>query len=227
MSSFKDDKVKWVLTGLVFSLVVVVIILFILVLRMEKNLSSMLESQPKDMVAQVAQPDPAPAPHRKPKAGVDPGAKGNILPDLLEPGEWDPFVEMQRMRTDIDKLFSASFGRFGMSQKYRDLVRAPEFSPRIDVQENPDSYVVTVDLPGVKDGEIAVNVEGRNLTISGKRDGMVSAKDDKGKVVREELFSWSFSRTLTLPGDVDPKTMKAAHDNGVFTITLPKTATSE
>lgn len=227
MSTQKTDKSKWVLTGLVGLLVIIVAVLCVMMFGMQKQLkqmgndtSSAADSHPVYHFGAIDKTTP----QKKPKAKqADPSSPtDDWFADAFDSNNWDPFAEMQRMQDQIDKMFSTSFGRFGKSQKYQDLVRDPVFSPEMDVHETDNAFVIRMDLPGVEEGKIDVNVDGQNVTISGKRSGTTVEKDESGKIIRNERVTGQFSRTIPLPKKIDAEHMKAENKNGVFTLTIPK-----
>ena len=95
------------------------------------------------------------------------------------------------------------------------------FSPKVDMTEDADSYIITIDAPGTDKSNLDVKLEDRTLTISGKRDGTV-AKQDGGKVIRQERVSGEFQRAIVLPGPVQEGSMAAKYDNGVLRVTIKK-----
>jgi HSP20 family protein len=227
MSTQKTDKSKWVLTGLVALLVIIVAVLCVMMSGMQKQLkqignnrSNAADSHPVYHFGAMDKSTPQKKPQAKP---ADPSnSMGDWFADAFDSDNWDPFAEMQRMQDHIDKMFSTSFGRFGKSQKYQDLVRDPVFSPEMDVHETDSAFIIQMDLPGVEEGKIDVNVDGQNVTISGKRSSTSVEKDENGKIIRNERVTGQFSRTIPLPGEIDAEHMKAENGNGVFTLTIPK-----
>lgn len=96
------------------------------------------------------------------------------------------------------------------------------FSPKVDVEEYREKYVVRVDVPGVKESEIRVTVKGQELTITGARDRSSEQSDQDNQVLRRERSTGRFERSIRLRQPVDADGLKADHENGVLTITLPK-----
>jgi HSP20 family protein len=96
----------------------------------------------------------------------------------------------------------------------------------IDLYEKDDKYIVEAPVAGVNPEDIDVNIEGRYLTISGETK-KESGEDDKNRKyhIRERSMT-SFSRTITLPGEVDIEGVEAKCENGVIKVELPKTQKS-
>jgi HSP20 family protein len=94
------------------------------------------------------------------------------------------------------------------------------FAPSADLTESENAFEVRMDVPGLEAKDIAVQVQGNTLTVSGERK---EEKEEKGKKYhRIERRSGSFSRTMTLPCNVNEDEVAADYSQGVLTLTLPK-----
>ena len=92
---------------------------------------------------------------------------------------------------------------------------------RVDWKETPNSHVFKADVPGLKKEEVKVEVEdGRILQISGQRSREMEEKTDTWH--RVERSQGSFMRRFRLPEDAKVDEVKAAMENGVLTVTVPK-----
>ncbi|KAK3034930.1 hypothetical protein RJ639_032330 [Escallonia herrerae] len=92
---------------------------------------------------------------------------------------------------------------------------------RIDWKETPDAHVFKADLPGMKKEEVKVEVEeGRVLQISGERNKEEEETTDMWH--RVERSSGRFLRRFRLPENAKVDQVKAAMENGVLTVTVPK-----
>ena len=105
------------------------------------------------------------------------------------------------------------------------VTTAPEFMPRFDVKEAKDAYVIKADLPGVKEEELDVSLNGNLLTISGKRDGDHYEEGD-AYYAMERSFG-TFARSFTMPESVDGNSVIADLKNGVLTVRIPKKPESQ
>jgi len=121
---------------------------------------------------------------------------------------WDPFVEMNRLQDQLR-------GRRGEA-----AAAAPAFRPAVDIREEEKSFVVYAELPGVKAGDVHVDVEKNVLTIKGERSRMVEGEEAGWK--RVERAYGAFSRTFTLPETVDPDAIEARLEDGVLAVRIPK-----
>lgn len=100
-------------------------------------------------------------------------------------------------------------------------MRGP-ISPAMDVQDNGDSYLVLVDLPGTDADSISVKLDGDILSVSAAQSYDKKNTDSHGNVIYRERRSGSFRRSTSLPGPVKQSGMKTDYDNGVLRITIPK-----
>ncbi|KAJ4797056.1 hypothetical protein LUZ62_048302 [Rhynchospora pubera] len=92
---------------------------------------------------------------------------------------------------------------------------------RIDWRETPEAHVFKADLPGIKKEEVKVEVEeGNVLQISGERTRENEEKNDTWH--RVERSSGKFLRRFRLPENAKMDQIKAAMENGVLTVTVPK-----
>ncbi|CAM8898101.1 unnamed protein product [Rhodiola kirilowii] len=91
-----------------------------------------------------------------------------------------------------------------------------------DVKEYPNSYVFIIDMPGLKSGDIKVQVEDDNvLIISGERKREVEAKEG-AKYVRMERRVGKFMRKVCAAGDANVEKISAVCQDGVLTVTVEK-----
>ena len=133
---------------------------------------------------------------------------------------YEPFRDMQVLRTRIDKLFEDTFGRlpgdgFGL---FRD-------TPALNMYETDTAINVDVPLPGIKPDEVEVTITGNTLTIKGEHKANEEVKDDK--YYRREVRYDTFARTVELPPIADVGNAEATFESGMLTIAFPKTATTE
>lgn len=139
-------------------------------------------------------------------------------------GSWDPFDEMQRMRERMDHLFGQSLNRFQMSPGFQGRSPSSYFSPEVDIRDEDSRYVIEMDIPGADDGDLKIDIEDRSLTVSGT---VQYDKEEQGQqMLHMERHRGEFMRSLMLPGPVDASQMKAEYEDGVLTITVPKSKAS-
>jgi HSP20 family protein len=92
----------------------------------------------------------------------------------------------------------------------------------LDLAETSDAFELRIDAPGMKTSDFDVQVHGNIVTVSGSRK---EEKEEKGKTFyRLERRTGSFSRSLTLPCNIDEAGVDANYEAGVLTVKLPKVA---
>ncbi len=92
--------------------------------------------------------------------------------------------------------------------------------PAVDIREDKENYTINAEIPGFDEKDISVFVEKHVLTIEGKKEE--EKVDDRKYLVKERAVR-NFSRSFTLPDDLDEEKVSASFKNGVLEITLPKT----
>ena len=130
---------------------------------------------------------------------------------------WEPTREMMTLREAMDRLFDDAFTRpFSLTREGGSTWS----SPAIDMYQTDNDVVVKADLPGIKADEVQINVNGDVLTIKGETKQQ-DEKKDKSWHIREHRWG-AFERSIRLPSGVIADRANADFDNGVLTITLPK-----
>ncbi|TFK69561.1 HSP20-like chaperone [Pluteus cervinus] len=94
----------------------------------------------------------------------------------------------------------------------------------MDLHENTESNLVTAtfELPGLKKEDVQIDVHNGRLSVSAESK-ISSEHEEKGYAVRERRYG-KVSRTLQLPQGVKDEEIKASMENGVLTVTFPKSA---
>ncbi len=117
---------------------------------------------------------------------------------------------------DLNRLFDVSTGEPGMAIE--------SWTPRIDVAELDDSFVVRAELPGIDPDSIDVLIEDDMLTISGSRsfDEVAESETASVKYQRREIFEGKFARKIRLADDVDTEAVSAKSTDGILEVTVPK-----
>jgi HSP20 family protein len=137
--------------------------------------------------------------------------RGQLAPTSGRSSQWDPLRAMQEMLR-WDPMHEIAGGR-GVQQR-------GEFEARFDVVANPDGYVFRADVPGVKESDVDVTLQGNRLTISGKRE--YEQKEERGDWFLSERGYGSFTRAFTLPDDVSPEQIHAELKDGVLLVHVPR-----
>ncbi|MEQ9404070.1 MAG: Hsp20/alpha crystallin family protein [Cyclobacteriaceae bacterium] len=96
-----------------------------------------------------------------------------------------------------------------------------DWSPAVNVVDNEGQYEIEVAAPGLKKDDFNVEVENGVLTISGKTEN--EEEEKKKNYTRKEFSSRSFSKSFTLPENVDEEHLNAKYTDGILKLTLTKT----
>jgi HSP20 family protein len=100
-----------------------------------------------------------------------------------------------------------------------DLIKRAKM-PAVNVKENDKNYEIEVSAPGMKKEDFNISVENRILTISAEVKEEKEVKDDK--YTRREFVSSSFSRSFSLPENVDENNIQGHYENGILKVTVSK-----
>jgi HSP20 family protein len=122
---------------------------------------------------------------------------------------WDPFRQLDQLYDRMNEIWDASTGTA------QDVDR---WVPLADVEETDDAYVVEVELPGVAEADIDIEVNGREVTVTGE----LKERERQGILRRRTRRVGEFHYAVTLPGDIDADNVNAELQNGVLTVTVPK-----
>lgn len=99
------------------------------------------------------------------------------------------------------------------------------WSPRADLSEEENSYVVKAELPGVEKNNIKVTLENKVLTISGEKK--LAAENEDKHFHRSEFHFGQFQRKFYLAKDIDSENIEAELKNGILEIRLNKTSNQQ
>jgi HSP20 family protein len=94
------------------------------------------------------------------------------------------------------------------------------FAPMVDVFEDDDNIELRAELPGLKPNEVEIDVTDNVLTLSGERK--LEHDEEREGYRKIERSYGRFSRSFTLPRNVDTENIKAEMNEGVLSLTLPK-----
>lgn len=162
------------------------------------------------------------------KAANIPGGAGNADPlddwfnTPFAPDSWNPFRDMQQMQERMNRMFGNVFGHSGFNSGADPLPGSGSLSPKMDVKEEKNRYVVHVELPGADSNNVNVKLEDQTLTVSGTLEQRSEQKDRSGNLFRHERHTGTFSRTITLPSPVKQGSMKTAFKDGTLEIIIEK-----
>ncbi len=126
--------------------------------------------------------------------------------------KFEPLKELDNLNNRLHKFF----GEFPANV---DLGLA--FSPRVDVFADDENLYVEAELPGMRKDEIKISLHDNILTISGEKNS-AGEKKDKIQYFRNERIFGNFSRSFSLPDDINQENVDAQFQDGVLKIVIGK-----
>ncbi len=136
--------------------------------------------------------------------------------------QYEPLLQVHR---EIDRLFDSFFPDFGFpfasaARPFAGVDASMLLRPKADLSVSDSEYRLTVEIPGVSERDISLDISGNTLTIRGEKK---QEKEEKEKdFYRIERSYGSFQRLLSLPEDVDQSAISAGFKHGVLTVTMPR-----
>ncbi|HZI23684.1 MAG TPA: Hsp20/alpha crystallin family protein [Chryseolinea sp.] len=112
----------------------------------------------------------------------------------------------------IDRFFNDTLARTGGS--------AYSFVPKVDIIETEKAYELHFAVPGVNKEDFKIDLNDNHLTVSGERKFAKEKKENNLYVVETQYGN--FSRTFSLPENVDASKINAIYNNGILEVTVPK-----
>ena len=134
----------------------------------------------------------------------------------LELQSWDPFRQLSSLRQEIDRLFDEPLASLTTPQSFW----LGGGWPTVDIREDRDNVVVSVEVPGMKKEDIDVSFHDGVLSVSGERKA--ESRLEEAETHRTERFAGRFQRAFNLPVKVNADKASAMYQDGILMITLPK-----
>ncbi len=129
-----------------------------------------------------------------------------------------PRTFSESLTREIERLFEDFFGPIAVEEEGRG--RRHSFFPAMDIVEDEQNIIIKVDVPGMSQKDISVEIHDDVLIIKGEKKVEEEIKE-KNYHVSERRYG-SFIRQITLPDYVEPEKTKAKVKDGVLTIVIPK-----
>jgi HSP20 family protein len=129
---------------------------------------------------------------------------------------WEPFGGLERLRSEMDRIFDDFFP----TRLLRTHAAARVRVPAVDLKETETEITLKADLPGVKKENLDVQVTPEAVTLKSESS---EEKEEKGEGYYCRERAWGgFERTIPLPVEVKADKAKAKFADGVLEITIPK-----
>ncbi len=132
-----------------------------------------------------------------------------------------PEMSMMRPFEEMERFMDRAFRDFPSFRPF--WYRAPRgemsWMPAIDIYEQEKQFIVRAELPGVNMDDVDIAISGDMLTIKGERK-MPQMKDEEYQM--SEITYGTFSRTISLPQQVQADKIEATMESGILEIKLPK-----
>ena len=128
---------------------------------------------------------------------------------------WQPFGPLFPASHTFDELLRDFFAP---SRKAAEST----WSPRIDLKETPESYLVRAEVPGLESDGIEVTFQDGTLTLKGEKNAEETQEGENYHVYERRYGA--FQRSFTFPVAVDADSVVATAENGVLTVKIRKAA---
>lgn len=126
----------------------------------------------------------------------------------------------------IPRTFDSVFDDFFPSIRSNAETNNGFMIPRVDIEENENSYLITADLPGIKKEDLHVELNNGMLTIRAQHEESSEEKKE-GVVIRRERRTGSYSRSFNVGKGVSEEGIKGEFNDGVLKLTVPKASQVE
>ena len=125
---------------------------------------------------------------------------------------------LDRLHNEMNRVFGDFFRGDLVGDGY---FSSGSWAPAVDLSETDDSYIIRAEIPGMKKEDVKITLQDTFVTIRGEKKN--EAEEKNGTYHRIERSYGSFERSFNLPGAVKSGDIEAKYNDGLLTITLPKT----
>jgi HSP20 family protein len=133
---------------------------------------------------------------------------------------YNPLTSHTSLRDEMDRLFDVAFPTLSLFQRDGIFGDCQGEFP-LDLYQEKNAYIVRAELPGFRKEDIQVEVTDGTLTITGYQKTETKS-DQKEKEAQATTQERRVSRSVALPEQLKLDKIQAAYENGVLTVTLPK-----
>jgi len=153
--------------------------------------------------------------------------RGGAMVPVRRHGELHSYSPIAQFHQEIDRMFENVFRGFGLpsigwGREPSLLAPTDWMKPTLDIAAGEKEYIISVELPGVDEKDVQLELTEDTLVIKGEKK---QEKEEKEKnYYRMERSYGSFQRVLSLPEDADQEGVGATYKNGILKITIPRKA---
>ena len=123
-----------------------------------------------------------------------------------------------------DSIFPFLSLRDWLNGDITDSVALGDSMPRVNITEDEKQYCIAIAAPGMKKDDFSIDIANRQLTVQGthEEETQEDAKENAPQFLRHEFHYSSFSRSFSLPEEVDEEAIHANYTDGILSVNLPK-----
>lgn len=131
----------------------------------------------------------------------------------------EPMFLMESIQDELNKILRDTFGEFEFPELSIER-QEKTWRPAVEMFEREGSYIIKAEFPGVGKDNIDVELTEDSITL--KAETKFKEEEKKENLYRSEFKYGKFLRSIPFPSKIDSSKAKADYDDGVLTITLPK-----
>ena len=131
---------------------------------------------------------------------------------------WDPFRDVLALQNRMNSLFQ----EYNRQNEGESALTTAAFVPPVDIYEDEHKIALKLEVPGMKESDLDIQLENNVLTVKGERKFEKEEKEENFHRIERRYVS--FYRSFTIPNTVNPDSVKASYDAGVLHIELQKRA---
>jgi HSP20 family protein len=122
----------------------------------------------------------------------------------------------------LQNRMNSIFQEYNRNPGEGDSLTTAAFVPPVDIYEDEHKIVLKLEVPGLKESDLNIQMENNVLTVKGERTFEKEEKEENFH--RIERRYGSFYRSFTIPNTVNPENVKASYDSGVLRMEMEKRA---
>lgn len=126
--------------------------------------------------------------------------------------KFEPLRELDNLNNRLHKFFGEFPANIDMGFS---------FSPRVDIYADDQNIFIEAEIPGLSKEDMKISLQDNILTISGSKK-KEDREDQNKQYFRNEIIYGDFSRSFSLPEDINPDKVEAQFENGILKIAIGK-----